>query len=388
MANTTTQHEENSEKETKEKGSDFVKVLTITASLATFFWSVAKEGYWQSDTVFSVLFIAVSLIIYYYYNKHAGLRKFFTESQMKWFSRVWCFMALVICINFIFRPSLIVAIKENMQDAGISSNKTTATLTVTPTIATTITPGSTYTTTPTLTISPTPTPMLTIMPTNTQTLKYPDISIGLVDLGEGCLKPEIENKLTELGFKTDLIQFDIPYQDMLKYDVIYLSSGWSCKPVDIEKMSIKLENYLYQGGGLLIGNPELTRSKYEILFLPIDVSYKRLDKIEDYDSYNVCKYSDENCKDHWIIHNLDEIEFAYPETILSLPNNGNYWVLTRGVESHYPSLVIGSGVYKSFVLLPGGEFSSKEKTISDTLFVNIILWLSGDAPSKGIEEWY
>jgi len=308
------------------------------------------------------------------------------------------FIAIAVLVFYFFyfiNPQNIEQTTKSTETQVALTHTSTAKSTITPTPLLTFTP--TPTVTPTQTSIPTITPTYTITPTPTNTPIHKNINVGIFDLGEGCFKQEIYQKMQGLGFLVEIIPFDIEYQELLTYDVLYLSSGWACKQDKINEISVKLKGFLSYGKGILFGNPELIEDNLVLSYpdepnegllqLPVHIVYEKLNKIEEYDSYNTCETSSPDCHTHWIIYDIDINEFPYPETIIKFPTNRQHWVLTLGNNSRDPSLVIGSGPNKFFVLLAGGEFSSPEKTIGDKLFTRIILWLANRIP-EGDKEWY
>lgn len=373
-------------------------IVAIFCSLIPLFlglmvWIVGEKTHWIWKTIFSIIFVSLwTFIILKYFPLSVSTdgigfsRGLFLRVIISYAPIILAIICVIIIVILVVIFYLVVPPEQTDPPIDYPS----VTMAVTPTLRHIPTFTPTSTSTPTLT--PTPTP--TLIPTSTPI--YQDLSIGLFDLGEGCFKQEIYEKLIELGFMVDKINFDIEYQKLLAYDVLYLSSGWSCKTEEIQSIHIKLENYLHNNKGLLFGDPELEEESLVLsnpeeqfkglLELPVHVEYRKLEEPEEYESYNTCLTSDINCQTHWIITDIDERDFPYPETVISFPTNRQYWVLTRGIKSRNPSLVIGSGNIKHFVLLAGGEFSSSDKNIGDELFTNIIIWLADKKPEE-VNEW-
>jgi len=392
--------------------SNIVQItLSILAIIVAIILWAAGTPHWTLRWSLAILLITgfLQLIIYIFpkpSKTENGIKQ--DDSKQKGFIQTRKRISISIAIiSSIIIVGLITyyfcCITPQMKNQSYDPNETqievmpthTSTSTITPTLTLTLTP--TPTVTPTQTSTPTITSTYTFTPTPINTLIDQDISVGIFDLSEGCFKQEIYQKMQDLGFLVEIIPFDIEYQELLTYDVLYLSSGWACKQAEIKEMSVKLEGFLSYGKGILFGNPELIedylvlsypdKPDQGLLQLPVHIVYEKLDKAEEYDSYNTCKTSLSGCDTHWIINEIEINEFPYPETIIKFPTNRQHWILTRGINSRNPSLVIGSGSNKFFVLLAGGEFSSIEKTISDELFTKIIVWLANQIPEDD-KEWY
>ena len=386
-----------------------IKVVAVIISLGSLISGLLTDEFWLADLATIIAFIIISIFIYRYLIKKSIIQNYIDKKTFLAFKVIWWLFVAVLSINFISSKSFINVVIDKLDDQYILCRKITSTPIATTAITKVIDipqpnvgePSiESGVSTPTSTLAPSSTPSLessftpTFFPTNTPTQKFYNIKIGIFNLGENCLKKENQDKLIELGFLVEQIEFDTTFQELLGFDVLYFSSGWCCKNEIIKDDNFypKMESYLKSGKGILIGDPDpiSDADNCSIKFLPISFDYEKITDVESYLSYNTCKYSpEENCKTHWIIYEQDEINFPIPESKLVLPeNNLQHWVLTRQCGSYNPSLVIGSGIDKYWVLLPGSEPSSNKKIISDDILKNIILWLSKQRPFDNEGEWY
>lgn len=274
---------------------------------------------------------------------------------------------------------------EYTQTNKESKPSETPTYTNMPTSTHTPTATNTLTPTPTVTLTPTPTLTPTFTSTHTSTITPINyaISVGIFDLGNECLNPEIKKNLEKMDFKVDIVPIQSLFTDWEGYDVLYLSDGWFCKMSEIEELEDELEEFIAKGGGLLIGNPNVVDlDRYSIYFLPFDVEYQPSNYVNvDWPAYKNCP----TCNTHYILNNVCDLDFPIPENKLVLPIKGNYHVLARGKESGFPSLVISSSnILERFVLMPGREDPLADKAVNDYLLKKIIKWLA----RENAREWY
>jgi hypothetical protein len=369
------------------------KILAPVLAIVSVLYDIFSAGFWVADLSVLVIFIILTILLKRYYQNRCAFLRVSNKNEIRWFTIPWIIITAIICVNFMARESFFVLLREYFKDARILAfeSEVTGTSTLSPcntpspfsamgsSNPNTVTPTFTLTYTETLTPTATSTPTKTLTPTQ---IKYPDITVGLFDLGESCLNPRVFERLSILGFSVELVPVAISYEEMKNYDVLYLSDGWYCRMDEVESMALEIKQYMLNDGGVLIGNPDVTRSSFKSEILPFDISFLPSDFVgEDWPSYKNCP----SCNTHFIINNLDKSEFPAPENIVVL-NHGGFFIVTRGSTSGYPSLIIpSSNSHYNFVIMPGGETDISEHYVSDQLLTRVILYLVGDYEDEWID---
>jgi len=244
--------------------------------------------------------------------------------------------------------------------------------------------------------SATPSPSKVVQPTIVETIRDPDItavpvvissldssiSIGVFQLKDSCWDKEtkerkdteINEQLMEYGF-ADITPIDVSsdYYTLIEYDILYLPHGWYCQFEEIQSRVVYLQEFVKDGGGLLIGNPDIYRETFEFEIFQTLFTYSSKPNPEDDFPPEIILHDPPRS----IVENLSGSDFPLPENSIEPNTFNNLYAISKGSKSKDFSMMIFDRYGKGkVVLITGGEVSDSPHVLNEDMWRRIFYWLA------------
>lgn len=201
---------------------------------------------------------------------------------------------------------------------------------------------------------------------------------------------EIITGLQRIGFNAIEVPLSSKYEDLLKFDVLYMPNGWSCSGAFYNgSLKEKIRKFLDgTGKGLLIGDPK-PDSYYSLdLFPNFTTDFFEM-TLQDIKGQSMPNIRNETLTMHFQ-KMLEEEVYPWAETMLTISEKDSLakyrfiYVLCHEnpfhcslVSSHDPINAFAGSHVPRFIIMPGSEYSvSEEHAISPELMKKLILWLA------------
>jgi hypothetical protein len=287
--------------------------------------------------------------------------------KKSWFEKYWFPLILVII------PGIFVIIA-----AIIGKNPPT------PTPVLTSTPIATLSITPTKEFLLSPTVTSTQYSTGTSETKECTISNGPITIGVIDLRPVnssnpadqysfediLTTRLPAIGLFPEWVSPSATYYDLKKFDIIYLPSGWSIKNTLLENNEKSFKDFVKDGGGLLIEQPN-SNLQFSPSFLPYPITYKTNEM--DRGDWPLIIIDPSNS----LITGLTNYQLPGPMDCADL--SSSYIPLVRGSKTGCTSLAIASYEAGRIIISMGNASESVDEyyQISDEVLCRMFVWLAG-----------
>ena len=249
------------------------------------------------------------------------------------------------------------------------------TLTEAPIAATPTSP----TTTPSFTAIPSPTLTETI--TSAEISVNSSISIGVIRLKDECWDEdtkerkdgEIIDRLSSLGFSVSSIGLSSDYYTLSQYDVVYIPQGWYCQMDEIKSRVNQLQEFTRVGGGLLIGNPDISREEFNFEIFQTIFTYKPNLRITNDFPPEIIEHKPPRT----IIKDLSYTDFPLPENSIKPNFYNNIYAISKGSKSQTLSFLIVDPYFSGrAVFITGGELLESPHPLNNQMWVRILYWLT------------
>ena len=204
-----------------------------------------------------------------------------------------------------------------------------------------------------------------------------DISIGLIKSGSYT---SAADRLIKSGF-TRITQIDVNagIDTLSKYNVIYLPVNWASEGAGhaetIQKFRADYIQYVNNGGGLLIEQPNPNPDTITVTIVPKPVFIEYSYTLEDFPPV----ITDSS---HYLTQGLTAEELPFPADQIDTLD-AMYHVLTRGKLTGSPGLFVAEHGKGKILFEMAHHSTGATHPLSDSTFVRMFSWVAGDA-SGGI----
>lgn len=284
------------------------------------------------------------------------------EKEKSWFEKYW-FRLILVMIPAI--AAIIAAIIEKPPPIPPVTTTATSLSTISSTISPTITPIITSTSTLDILLTDS-------AAANVCAFANGPLTVGIFDLGPDYSYADIFDRLIHLGLQPSWIQPSSTYNDLKKFDVIYLPTGWAIIDPILEMHPKFLKDYLQEnGGGLFVEQPNSER-EFSPEFMPFNITYiTNKMNLEDW-PLSVVNSS------NFLTRGLDADDLPGPMDCAEM--DSAYVPLVKGSKTGCTSMAIASFGKGRIIISMGNASPTMEKNnlpmISDVALCRMFGWVS------------